>query len=204
MGSGQYVVGCDGPAWPARRSRPQRPGSLKDPFGWLGILADRPPSHLLACLRPPHDRGFALPPPRPSPASTSRLLTDPAPRRGATRRSGRAGAPLRDRQRPASSERGPSPRSPSPDALQPPPRAHGAMGRLFLAGDAAHIVPPTGAGLNLAVGDVVTFARLTHRRETGSADADRGFADLPAPDLAGRAVLLRHGTTRPPCPRRKL
>ena len=43
-------------------------------------------------------------------------------------------------------------------------------GRLFLAGDAAHIVPPTGAkGLNLAVGDVVTFARaLTHRQETGS------------------------------------
>ncbi len=43
-------------------------------------------------------------------------------------------------------------------------------GRLFLAGDAAHIVPPTGAkGLNLAVGDVVTFARaLTHQRETGS------------------------------------
>ncbi len=45
-------------------------------------------------------------------------------------------------------------------------------GRLFLAGDAAHIVPPTGAkGLNLAVGDVVTFARaLVHRRETGSDD----------------------------------
>ncbi|MEU2052090.1 FAD-dependent monooxygenase [Streptomyces bungoensis] len=45
-------------------------------------------------------------------------------------------------------------------------------GRLFPAGDAAHIVPPTGAkGLNLAVGDVVTFARaLVHQRETGSAD----------------------------------
>ena len=43
-------------------------------------------------------------------------------------------------------------------------------GRRFLAGDAAHIVPPTGAkGLNLAVGDVVTFARaLAHRTETGS------------------------------------
>ncbi len=43
-------------------------------------------------------------------------------------------------------------------------------GRLFLAGDAAHIVPPTGAkGLNLAVGDVVTLARaLIHRRDTGS------------------------------------
>ncbi|MGH1555875.1 FAD-dependent monooxygenase [Streptomyces sp. L7] len=43
-------------------------------------------------------------------------------------------------------------------------------GRLFLAGDAARIVPPTGAkGLNLAVGDVVTFARaLTYKKKTGS------------------------------------
>lgn len=45
-------------------------------------------------------------------------------------------------------------------------------GRLFLAGDAAHIVPPTGAkGLNLAVGDVVTLARaLVRFRDTGSAE----------------------------------
>jgi p-hydroxybenzoate 3-monooxygenase len=45
-------------------------------------------------------------------------------------------------------------------------------GRLFLAGDAAHIVPPTGAkGLNLAVGDVVTFVRaLIQLRDTGSAE----------------------------------
>ncbi|MEV5874503.1 FAD-dependent monooxygenase, partial [Streptomyces sp. NPDC052101] len=45
-------------------------------------------------------------------------------------------------------------------------------GRLFLAGDAAHIVPPTGAkGMNLAVGDVVTLARaLVHERDTGSPD----------------------------------
>jgi p-hydroxybenzoate 3-monooxygenase len=45
-------------------------------------------------------------------------------------------------------------------------------GRLLLAGDAAHIVPPTGAkGLNLAVGDVVTLARaLAHAKDTGSPD----------------------------------
>ncbi len=45
-------------------------------------------------------------------------------------------------------------------------------GRLFLAGDAAHIVPPAGAkGLNLAVGDVVVLARaLEHERRTGSAE----------------------------------
>jgi p-hydroxybenzoate 3-monooxygenase len=51
-------------------------------------------------------------------------------------------------------------------------------GRLFLAGDAAHIVPPTGAkGLNLAVGDVVTFARaLTYKKETGSDERLDGYS----------------------------
>jgi p-hydroxybenzoate 3-monooxygenase len=52
-------------------------------------------------------------------------------------------------------------------------------GRLFLAGDAAHIVPPTGAkGLNLAVGDVVTFARaLTYKKETGSDELLDGYSE---------------------------
>jgi len=45
-------------------------------------------------------------------------------------------------------------------------------GRTFLAGDAAHIVPPTGAkGLNLAIADVVVLARaLAHERRTGRRD----------------------------------
>lgn len=89
-------------------------------------------------------------------------------------------------------------------------------GRLFLAGDAAHIVPPTGAkGLNLAVGDVVTLARaLVHERSTGSPDlldaysatclrrvwqAERFSCDMtallhPAPDAGdfeGRLQLAR-------------
>ncbi len=51
-------------------------------------------------------------------------------------------------------------------------------GRLFLAGDAAHIVPPTGAkGLNLAVGDVVTFARaLTYKKETDGDERLDGYS----------------------------
>ncbi len=52
-------------------------------------------------------------------------------------------------------------------------------GRLFLAGDAAHIVPPTGAkGLNLAVADVVVLAQaLEHRRRTGKDDLLDAYGD---------------------------
>jgi p-hydroxybenzoate 3-monooxygenase len=53
-------------------------------------------------------------------------------------------------------------------------------GRLFLAGDAAHIVPPTGAkGLNLAVSDVAYLARaLAHFYGKGSAALLDGYSDL--------------------------
>ncbi len=52
-------------------------------------------------------------------------------------------------------------------------------GRLFLAGDAAHIVPPTGAkGLNLAISDVVYLSRaLTEYYRTGSEDSLRAYSD---------------------------
>ena len=66
-------------------------------------------------------------------------------------------------------------------------------GRLFLAGDAAHIVPPTGAkGLNLAVADVALLgAALTSRYATGDDDlAGRVFRDGAAPRLALHALLL--------------
>ena len=67
-------------------------------------------------------------------------------------------------------------------------------GRLFLAGDAAHIVPPTGAkGLNLAVADVAVLAEALGGlvRATGDAALLDGYsAGLPAPGLAGAALLL--------------
>ena len=56
-------------------------------------------------------------------------------------------------------------------------------GRLFLAGDAAHIVPPTGAkGMNLAVADVRTLARALARvlRDRPRGRARRLLADVPA------------------------
>ncbi|MEV7345712.1 4-hydroxybenzoate 3-monooxygenase [Streptomyces sp. NPDC093544] len=170
-----YVVGCDGFWGVARNAVPadlSRVFERTYPFGWLGILADVPPSHdELVYAR--HDRGFALLSMR-SP-TVSRLylqvpegtdaeawgdeeIWDELERRFATE----DGWELR---------RGPiTAKSVTPmRSYVHEPMRHG---RLFLAGDAAHIVPPTGAkGLNLAVGDVVTFARaLVRLRDTGSAE----------------------------------
>ncbi len=66
-------------------------------------------------------------------------------------------------------------------------------GRLFLAGDAAHIVPPTGAkGLNLALADVCRAGRRAGRAAgRGPAElADAYSADLPGPGVAVDALLL--------------
>ncbi|AMW10920.1 4-hydroxybenzoate 3-monooxygenase [Streptomyces qaidamensis] len=168
-----YVVGCDGFWGVARKAIPAALTQVFErtyPFGWLGILADVPPSHdELVYAR--HDRGFALLSMR-SP-SVSRLYlqvpdgTDPGAwsdeeiwdeleRRFETDDDWRL-------------ERGPITQktvTPMRSYVHEPMR----HGRLFLAGDAAHIVPPTGAkGLNLAAGDVATFARaLVHQQETGS------------------------------------
>jgi p-hydroxybenzoate 3-monooxygenase len=169
----EYVVGCDGFWGVARKAVPAELSRVFErtyPFGWLGILADVPPSHdELVYAR--HARGFALLSMR-SP-SVSRLylqvpdgtdagawddeaIWDELERRFETDDDWRL-------------ERGPiTQRSVTPmRSFVHEPMRHG---RLFLAGDAAHIVPPTGAkGLNLAVGDVVAFARaLTHRMRTGS------------------------------------
>ncbi|MBA4865388.1 4-hydroxybenzoate 3-monooxygenase [Streptomyces sp. PSKA54] len=169
-----YVVGCDGFWGVARKAVPAELSQVFErayPFGWLGILADVPPSHdELVYAR--HDRGFALLSMR-SP-SVSRLylqvpegtdaqewsdeeIWDELERRFETDDDWRL-------------ERGPiTQKSVTPmRSFVHEPMRHG---RLFLAGDAAHIVPPTGAkGLNLAVGDVVTFARaLIEFRATGDA-----------------------------------
>ena len=68
-------------------------------------------------------------------------------------------------------------------------------GRLFLAGDAAHIVPPTGAkGLNLAAHDVRVLAdaldRVVRRRQPRR---DRRVLDRPACDASGAPSTSRGG-----------
>ncbi|MFD6497114.1 4-hydroxybenzoate 3-monooxygenase [Streptomyces sp. NPDC060188] len=177
-----YVVGCDGFWGVARKAVPAaltRVFERTYPFAWLGVLADVPPSHdELVYAR--HDRGFALLSMR-SP-TVSRLYlqvpegTDPASwgdeeiwdeldRRLETT----DGRRLRRGEITAKSV------TPMRSHVHEPMR----HGRLFLAGDAAHIVPPTGAkGLNLAVGDVVTFARaLVRLRDTGSAALLDSYAE---------------------------
>lgn len=171
-----YVVGCDGFRGVARTAVPAGLARVFErtyPFAWLGILADVPPSHdELVYAR--HDRGFALLSMR-SP-TVSRLYlqvpegTDPDDDDWGDERI------WDELDRRLETDDGWELRRGAITAKSVTPmrsHVHEPMrhGRLFLAGDAAHIVPPTGAkGLNLAVGDVVTFARaLVHLRDTGSA-----------------------------------
>jgi p-hydroxybenzoate 3-monooxygenase len=170
-----YVVGCDGFWGVARKAVPAELSRVFErtyPFGWLGILADVAPSHdELVYAR--HDRGFALLSMR-SPSVSRLYLQVPAGTDAEDWADDDIWAELERRFETADDwrlERGPiTQKSVTPmRSFVHEPMRHG---RLFLAGDAAHIVPPTGAkGLNLAVGDVVTFARaLTHRLSTGSAE----------------------------------
>lgn len=169
-----YVVGCDGSWGVAREAVPAEASRVFErtyPFGWLGILADVPPSHdELVYAR--HDRGFALLSMR-SPTVTRAYLQVPAGTDAADWGDEEIWDEL-DRRLETDDPSWTLKRGPITAKSVTPMRSHVhepmRHGRVFLAGDAAHIVPPTGAkGLNLAVGDVVTFARaLVELRDTGS------------------------------------
>ncbi|AKZ56185.1 p-hydroxybenzoate hydroxylase [Streptomyces ambofaciens ATCC 23877] len=168
-----WVVGCDGFWGVARAAVPSAVGRTFErtyPFGWLGVLADVPPSHdELVYAR--HDRGFALLSMR-SPSVSRLYLQVPEGTDAGSWSDEEIWSELERRFETDDDwtlRRGPITQksvTPMRSYVHEPMR----HGRLFLAGDAAHIVPPTGAkGLNLAVGDVVTFARaLVHRAGTGS------------------------------------
>ncbi|MEV0124278.1 4-hydroxybenzoate 3-monooxygenase [Streptomyces sp. NPDC050703] len=170
-----YVAGCDGFRGVAREAVPEavsRVFGRTFPFAWLGILADVPPSHgELVYAR--HDRGFALLSMR-SPTVTRAYLQVPDGTHAAEWSDEEIWDEL-DRRLETDDPSWTLHRGPVTAKSVTPLRSyvHEPMrhGRLFLAGDAAHIVPPTGAkGLNLAVGDVVTLARaLTLRHEKGDA-----------------------------------
>jgi p-hydroxybenzoate 3-monooxygenase len=153
-----FVIGCDGFHGPSKRAIPanvQRRYEKLYPFGWLGILADVPPcgDELIYAN---HERGFALASMR-SPARSRYYLQVPIDEDVRIWPDERVWDELEIRlgkkaaariTRGASIEKSVAPLR----SFVFEPMRHG---RLFLAGDAAHIVPPTGAkGLNLASSDV--------------------------------------------------
>jgi p-hydroxybenzoate 3-monooxygenase len=158
-----FIAGCDGFHGICRPSIPAGVLTVYErvyPFGWLGILAEAEPSSdelVYTC----HERGFALfsmrspkvtrlyfqvPPDEPiehwsDEAIWDEMLTRMTTSDGWTPNVGRI------------VQKGVTPMR----SFVAAPMRHG---RLFLAGDAAHIVPPTGAkGLNLAASDVLVLAR---------------------------------------------
>jgi p-hydroxybenzoate 3-monooxygenase len=156
-----FIAGCDGFHGICRPSFPAGVLQVFEreyPFGWLGILSESPPpeDELIYTY---HDRGFALFTMR-SP-TLARLYLQCAPDEDIDNwPDARIWDELRIRLggvRPLAEgkmlQKGITPmRSFVVEPMQ--------VGRLFLAGDSAHIVPPTGAkGMNLAVADVVVLSR---------------------------------------------
>ena len=170
-----FIAGCDGFHGVSRASIPA--GVLEEfsrsyPFAWLGILAAAPPTSP-ELIYAHHERGFALYSMR-SPALT-RLYLQCAPHEDASKWSDkRIWDELHARLETAGGWRlaeGPLLQkavTPMRSFVVEPMR----VGRLFLAGDAAHIVPPTGAkGMNLAVNDVRVLAEVLAAFYRGRKDA---------------------------------
>lgn len=153
-----FIAGCDGFHGISRASVPSSAISLYEkvyPFGWLGLLADVPPcDHELIYAN--HPRGFALCSMR-SPTRSRYYVQVSLDEDVAAWSDQRFWDELRRRLDPEAAAAVTT--GPSIEKSIAPLRSFVAeplrFGRLFLAGDAAHIVPPTGAkGLNLAASDV--------------------------------------------------
>ena len=157
-----FIAGCDGYHGVSRPSIPAstlRTFEKVYPFGWLGILSETPP--LPEIVYANHERGFALASMRSPMLSRYYIqcpldtnLDDWPDERFWEEFKARFPADLADQ----------IVTGPSIEKSIAPLRSFVAepmrYGRLFLAGDAAHIVPPTGAkGLNLAVSDVYYLSR---------------------------------------------
>jgi p-hydroxybenzoate 3-monooxygenase len=158
-----FVVGCDGTQGVSRGCIPANVRKRYDrvyPFGWLGILCKAPPSshELIYAL---HERGFSLVSTRSPELQRMYLQCDPQEKIESWS-DDRIWAELRAR---LATHDGWAPKEGEiiskvivgMRSFVSQPMQHG---RLFLAGDSAHVVPPTGAkGLNLAAADVRVLAR---------------------------------------------
>ena len=173
-----WIAGCDGFHGVSRASVPAsaiRHYEKVYPFGWLGVLSDTPPvSHELIYSN--HERGFALCSMR-SMTRSRYYIQCPLDHTVAQWSDEAFFDELRRRLDPAAAERMVT--GPSIEKSIAPLRSFVAepmrFGRLVLAGDAAHIVPPTGAkGLNLAASDVRYLARglIEHYAERSDAGLD--------------------------------
>lgn len=162
-----FIAGCDGFHGVCRQSLPAQAYKTYErvyPFGWIGLLSDTPPvaDELIYAN---HERGFALCSMRSHTRSRYYLQCTLA-ERVEEWPDERFWAELKLRLDPEVAERlvtGPSIEksiAPLRSFVVEPMR----FGRLFLAGDAAHIVPPTGAkGLNLAASDIRYLSRALIR-----------------------------------------
>jgi p-hydroxybenzoate 3-monooxygenase len=158
-----FIAGCDGFHGVCRASVPQnaiRNFERAYPIGWLGLLSDTPPvsEELIYAT---HERGFALCSMR-SLTRSRYYLQVPLTEKVEDWSDERFWDELRKRLDPQAVESLVT--GPSLEKSIAPLRSFVAepirFGRMFLAGDAAHIVPPTGAkGLNLAASDVRYLSR---------------------------------------------
>lgn len=178
-----YIAGCDGFHGVSRKSAPQdkiRNFERVYPFGWLGLLSDTPPieEELLYIHNP---RGFALCSMRSNTRSRYYLqcslaeqVEDWSDDRFWTELSARLPVDIADQ----------LVTGPSLEKSIAPLRSFVAepmkFGRMFLVGDAAHIVPPTGAkGLNLASSDVYTlYHALRGTYHEGRADLLDRYSEI--------------------------
>ena len=179
----EYVAGCDGSLGVCRTGIPQNARTEYTrtyPFGWFGILVEGPPSteELIYTL---HDRGFALVSTRSPEVQRLYFQCDPQDDvevwpderiwdELSTRLATHDGWELAGGQ------------IFQKDIVQMrsfvcEPMQHG---RLFLAGDAAHIVPPTGAkGMNLAVADIRVLAHaLTEFYGSGNKELLDAYSEI--------------------------
>ncbi|WP_343805791.1 4-hydroxybenzoate 3-monooxygenase [Marinobacterium maritimum] len=178
-----FIAGCDGFHGVSRQTIPEDVRTEFErvyPFGWLGMLADTPPCHE-ELIYAKSERGFAL-----------------ASQRSSTRSRYYLQVPLTDNVEDWSDEafwdelkkRLPAEiaekvvTGPSLEKSIAPLRSFVCepmqYGNLFLVGDAAHIVPPTGAkGLNLAASDVATLYKIMTRvYETGDRRYIEQYSDI--------------------------